>query len=432
MANGRLQRPRGTTDRLPADAPAWEEVRHIFARECRLRGYQPISTPTFECTELFDKGTGSTTDVVQKEMYTFDDRGSDSLTLRPEGTPSVVRAYLQNGLHVLSQPVKLCYLVPVFRYDRPQAGRFREHHQIGAEAIGDENPGVDAEVIDLLWSTLQALGIPDLSLHLNSLGDPESRPPYRAALVEYFTPNTDKLCPDCTERLTQNPLRVLDCKKPRCEQVSSGAPHSVDYLSDAAHEHFETLQKLLEALGIPARLNHRLVRGLDYYNRTVFEVVPPDSGAQGTVGGGGRYDYLAETLGGSHVPGVGFGSGVERILLNRRRASIADPAPPTSDVYVAPLADEALVASVTLAGNLREAGVPTEYGYSAASARAHLRRANALGVRVALIIGTREVDAGRVSLKPLEGGEQIEVGLKDAVRATQEVLARNPPDATTA
>ena len=423
MPSPGLRRPRGTADRLPADAPAWDGVLRAFARECRLRNFQPISTPTFESTELFDKGTGATTDIVQKEMYTFDDRGGDSLTLRPEGTPSIVRAYQQHGMHVLPQPVKLYYVLPVFRYDRPQAGRLREHHQIGAEALGDPNPAVDAEVIDLLWSTLRALGISDLALHVNSLGDPESRPEYRAALVAFFTPHAEKMCADCQQRLTQNPLRLLDCKKPPCARVSVDAPRSLDYLGDAARDHFDTLRSLLGALDIPCTLDHRLVRGLDYYNRTVFEIVPPDGGAQSTVGGGGRYDYLAETLGGSHLPGVGFGSGIERILLNRRRVGLEEAATRAPEVYVAPLADTALTVVTTVAAGLRQAGVATEVGFAAASPRSHLRRANAVGARVALIVGNREVEAGRVSLKPLDGGDQVDVALDDVVSSTQAVLA---------
>ena len=423
MPSSGLRRPRGTADRLPADAPAWDDVLRTFARECRLRNFQPISTPTFETTEMFDKGTGSTTDIVQNEMYTFDDRGGDSLTLRPEGTPSVVRAYQQHGMHVLPQPVKLYYVLPVFRYDRPQAGRLREHHQIGAEALGDPNPAVDAEVIDLLWSTLQALGITDLALRVNSLGDPESRPEYRAALVAYFTPHADKLCGDCQMRLTQNPLRLVDCKKPSCARVADDAPRSLDFLGDAARQHFDTLRDLLEALSIPCTLDHRLVRGLDYYNRTVFEIVPPDSGAQGTVGGGGRYDYLAEALGGSHLPGVGFGSGIERILLNRRRVGLEEASPPPPEVYIAPLADTALPVVTTVAAGLRNAGIATEAGYAAASPRSHLRRANAVGARVALIVGQREVEAGRISVKPLDGGDQVEVALDDVVASTQSALA---------
>ena len=430
MANSNIQRPRGTTDRLPVESPAWEQVYQTFARECRLRGYQPISTPTFEATELFDKGTGDTTDIVQKEMYTFEDRGGSSMTLRPEGTPSVVRAYLQNGMHALPQPVKLFYVAPIFRYDRPQAGRLREHHQIGAEALGDPSPVVDAEVIDLLWSTLLAVGVDDLSLRLNSLGDPDTRPEYRNALVSYFRPYAETMCSDCQARLTQNPLRLLDCKKPYCEQVSANAPRSVDYLDDPAREHFHTLCQLLDATMISYTVDHRLVRGLDYYNRTVFEIVPPEVGAQSTVGGGGRYDYLAEALGGTHVAGVGFGSGIERILMRRRHLGLKDPPPPKPDACIMPLVEAALSPSAILAAKLRAAGISTEIGYAPSSPRAQLRRANALGARVALIIGEREVSSGQVSVKPLDGGQQFEVSIGSAVETMQTLLVDPSPVGT--
>ena len=418
-----LQRPRGTTDRLPEDAPAWRRVTDVFERQCRLRGYQPIGTPTFEPTEMFSRGTGESTDIVQKEMYTFEDRGGDSFTLRPEGTPSVMRAYVQNGLHNRPQPAKLSYIMPMFRYDRPQAGRHREHHQIGAEALGEASASVDAEVIDLLWSTLQALQITGLELRLNSLGDPETRDEYRQALVAHFTPLLHDLCADCRERLRTNPLRLLDCKKTGCLAAGAEAPKSLDYIEDAARAHFEALQSLLGTLAIPVSIDHRLVRGLDYYNRTVFEIVPPDARAQSTVGGGGRYDYLAEALGGPHVPGVGFSAGIERIILNLKRSDVNFETPPGPDVFVAPLVDEAIGLSVQLAAGLRGAGIATETGFRAGSARSHLRRANGLGTRVVIIIGPRELEAGRVSLKPLDGGDQREVAPGDVAAAVAQMLA---------
>ena len=420
-----FQRPRGTTDRLPEEAPAWRRVVEAFERECRLHGYQPIATPTFEPTELFSRGTGETTDIVQKEMYTFEDRGGDSLTLRPEGTPSVVRAYLQNGMHVRPQPVKLYYVGPIFRYDRPQAGRYREHHQIGVEALGDESAAVDAEVIELLWSTLHALGIPDVSLQLNSLGDPDTRPAYRQALVGYFTPLADRLCADCRNRLQANPLRLLDCKQEGCVRLGSDAPRPLDFLGEAAREHFETLQTLLRALDIPFALNHRLVRGLDYYNRTVFELWPPEAGAQSTVGAGGRYDYLAETLGGPHLPGMGFGAGLERILLNLQRAGTPVDPPPAPDVFVAPLAPEALADGLAIAAELRMAGITTEAAYRAGTPRAQLRRANNLRARAAIILGPRELEAGRVAIKPMDGGEQIEAPRRSVVEAVTRLLGES-------
>lgn len=398
-------------------------VASTFQRQCQLRGFAPISTPTIERTELFARTTGDATDLGQKEMYSFEDRGGDSLTLRPEGTAPVVRAYVQNGLHNLPQPVKLFYIASIFRYDRPQAGRYREHHQIGAEALGDASPAVDAEVIDLLWSTYLALGIDDLRLQLNSLGDPDTRPAHRQALVDYFTPLADRLDAESRQRLHTNPLRILDSKHPAVAELSESAPRSLDFLGEPARAHFAELRELLHALEIPFTINHRLVRGLDYYNRTVFEFVPPDAGSQSTVGGGGRYDYLAELIGADHVPGVGFGSGIERVLLNLERRGKTPCNRPATDVYIAPLADGALTAAIRLARRLRQAGISVESGVRAASPRSHLRRASRAGSRAAILIGARELERGVVALKPLNGAPQIEVALAEAVTRVQAVLA---------
>ena len=418
-----IQRPRGTADRLPDMAPAWRLVMETFQRQCELRGFMPISTPTIERTELFRRTTGDATDLAQKEMYSFEDRGGDSLTLRPEGTAPVVRAYVQNGLHNLPQPVKLYYVASIFRYDRPQAGRYREHHQIGAEALGDPSPAVDAEVIDLLWSTYEALGIDDLRLELNSLGDPDTRPTYRQALVDYFTPLADRLDSESRDRLTTNPLRILDSKNPAVAELSAGAPQSLDYLGEPARAHFLELQGMLDALAIPYTINHRLVRGLDYYNRTVFEFVPPDAGSQSTVGGGGRYDYLAELIGADHVLGVGFGSGVERVLLNLERRGRTPSSPQVTDVYIAPLADGALAEAFRLARQLRLAGISVESGFRAASPRSQLRRASRAQARAAVLIGARELERGVATLKPLNGVAQTEVPRDEVVKCVQSVLA---------
>ena len=418
-----IQRPRGTADRLPSVAPAWRTVAETFQRQCELRGFAPISTPTIERTELFARTTGDATDLAQKEMYSFQDRGGDSLTLRPEGTAPVVRAYLQNGLHNLPQPVKLYYIASIFRYDRPQAGRYREHHQIGAEALGDPSAAVDAEVIDLLRSTYHALGIDDLRLEINSLGDPDTRSAYRQALVDYFTPLADRLDAESRERLKTNPLRILDSKRPAVKELCEGAPRSLDFLGKPARAHFAELCEMLDALEIPFTLNHRLVRGLDYYNRTVFEFMPPDAGSQSTVGGGGRYDYLAELIGAAHVPGVGFGSGIERVLLNLERHGRTPTNVPGTDVYIAPLAEGALAETMRLTRQLRQAGTSAESGFRAASPRSHLRRASRAGARVAVLIGARELERGVVALKPLNGGAQEEVSRAEAVTRIQAVLA---------
>ncbi len=421
-----IQRPRGTADRLPDAAPAWRAVIEAFERECGLRGFQPISTPTIERTELFTRTTGAATDIVQKEMYSFDDRGGDALTLRAEGTAPVVRAYLQNGMHNLPQPVKLCYVVSVFRYDRPQAGRYREHHQIGAEALGDESPAVDAELIDLLWSTYRALGLHDLRLELNSLGDADTRPAYRQALVDYFTPLADRLDHESRARLSTNPLRILDSKHPDTARLCEGAPRPIEYLGGPARAHFQELRSLLGALEIPFQINHRLVRGLDYYNRTVFEFVPPGEGAQRTVGGGGRYDDLAELLGGARVPGVGFGSGIERILLGLERLERMPDGAPSVAAYVAPLTAAALPEALRTARRLRQAGVAAACGFSAASPRSHLRRANGMQARAAILIGARELERGMVAVKPLDGGRQEEVPRDRAAAAVRAIVQAAP------
>lgn len=417
-----IQRPRGTADRLPDVAPAWRLVTETFQRECELRGFAPISTPTIERTELFARTTGDATDLAQKEMYSFEDRGGDSLTLRSEGTAPVVRAYVQNGLHNLPQPVKLYYVTPIFRYDRPQAGRYREHHQIGAEALGDPSPAVDAEIIDLLRSTYEALGIDDLRLELNSLGDPGTRGTYRQALVDYFTPLSDRLDHESRERLATNPLRILDSKHSAIAELCEGAPRSLDFLGEAAREHLADLLDLLDALEIPYTINHRLVRGLDYYNRTVFEFIPPDAGSQSTVGGGGRYDYLAELVGADHVPGVGFGSGIERVLLNMERRGTTSVSPPVTHVYVAPLAEGAVAEAMRLARQLRRAGISVESGFRAASPRSQLRRASRASVQAAVLIGARELERGIVTLKPLNGDAQIEVTQAEAVSRIRDAL----------
>lgn len=401
---------------------AWQHVIDTFTHECELRGFKPISTPTIEHTDLFSRTTGEQTDLVRKEMYSFEDRGGDSLTLRPEGTAPVVRAYLQNGMQNLQQPVKVAYVASVFRYDRPQAGRYREHHQIGAEALGDANAAVDAEIINLLWATYQALGISDLQLHINSLGDPETRPKYREALIEYFTPLKTHLDPDSLRQLETNPLRLLDSKNPAVVALCDDAPQSVDFLNREAREHFEDLKELLDALDIPFIQNNRLVRGLDYYNRTVFEFLPPDTGSQSTIGGGGRYDYLAELIDGSHVPGVGFGSGIERVLLNMERLGQEPKSTASTSVYVAPLVKGAVPAALRLSHELQRVGISTESGFGPASPRSHLRRANALTAEIAILIGEDELQKNVVAIKPLDGSDQIAAPRDQAVDTVRNLL----------
>ena len=312
----RFQAPRGTYDRLPEDQANWGLVTGAALGAAERFGYGRIDTPIFEDAGLFVRGVGEVTDIVQKETYTFDDRGGDPLTLRAEGTAPVCRAYLEHGMHNLPQPVRLFYLCPVFRYERPQSGRYRQHHQFGIEAIGGSEPEIDAEVIELAWRLLEELGISRLRLLVNSMGDLGTRPGYVSTLREYFRGRIDQIPEEIADRVESNPLRVLDSKDPRMQQVRQEAPRCVDYLGEEAQDHWRTLLGYLEAIGLPYQVEHSLVRGFDYYTRTVFEIVPEDAGSQSTIIGGGRYDGLMEQLGGRPTPGIGFGMGLERVVAN--------------------------------------------------------------------------------------------------------------------
>lgn len=292
------QAPRGTSDILPQEQAYWRYIEQKAVNICQLYGYGRIDVPTFEDTELFSRSIGKGTDIVEKEMYTFEDKGGNKITLRPEGTAPVCRAYLEHGMHNLPQPVKLYYIASIFRYERPQAGRYRQHYQFGGEAIGEDDPALDAEVIDMAWHFFSSMNLDNLSLIINSIGCKKCRPEYLSALKTYYADYTQELCSDCKTRLKRNPLRLLDCKQPQCQQLASSAPKSIDHLCPQCDEHFNRLKRYLGLLGLPFELNHRLVRGLDYYTRTVFEIQPEEEGAQSTLGGGGRYDDLIEELGG--------------------------------------------------------------------------------------------------------------------------------------
>jgi histidyl-tRNA synthetase len=408
-----LRAPRGTQDILPADQPYWDFVEATVARLCRRFGYGWIETPIFEDASLFVRGVGDVTDIVQKEMYIFQDRGGQELALRPEGTAPICRAYLQHGMHSLPQPVRLWYLAPNFRYDRPQAGRYREHHQFGAEAIGEAGAGVDAEIVELLWRLYEDLGLTGLTLNLNSIGDPNCRPAYLEVLRDYYRDKLHHVCGDCQQRFERNPLRLLDCKVPGCQPVIAGAPAMTDYLCDDCARHFADLKAYLEAVGIPYLLNPRLVRGLDYYTRTVFEVQPKEEGGQSSIGGGGRYDGLIEQLGGRPTPGIGFGTGIERIILNLKRQEIAVPQPDPVQVLVAYTTPAARVEAFRLASELRRAGIAAAASTGERSLKAQMRHAGGIGARHAAIIGERELAEGMVTLKRLDTGEQSLVSMAD-------------------
>ena len=410
-----LRAPRGTADVLPAEQPYWRLLRETAERVCRAFGYRRIDTPTFEDARVFQRTAGPGSDIVQKEMYVFEDRGGDRFTLRPDGTANTCRAYLQHGMQVLPQPVRLYYISSIFRYDRPQAGRYREHTQMGAEAIGDGDPLVDAEVIDLLRSFYEAVGLRGLTLYLNSIGDSRCRPPYLEALKRYYADKLDRVCPDCRIRYQKNPLRLLDCKEKGCQPVIASAPTLTDSLCRECAEHFSALQGYLKALGIAYRHNPRLVRGLDYYTRTVFEFVPAHGGAQSTVGGGGRYDGLMELLGGLPTPGTGFGTGFERIILNLKRQGIPAPAEPPPAVYVAYQAAAARPEALRLASRLRRQGVAALVAVGRRSLKSQMRQADGVGAAYVLILGQRELAAGTVLLKDLRDGSQEEMAPEAAL-----------------
>ena len=419
-----LRTPRGTKDRLPEEQAAWDRVTGAFERACRLHGFGRIQTPTFESHDLFTRGIGAETDIVSKELYTLDDRGGERLTLRAEGTAPVVRAYNQHGMKSRSQPVRLYYISPFFRYDRPQAGRYREHTQMGTEVLGEADSSVDGEVISLIWRVLEDLDLKGLSLEINSIGDAVCRPEYKDALVEYYASRVDELCDDCKQRLERNPLRLLDCKEAHCHELAQSAPSSVEYLCSDCEDHFQGLREGLDALDIEYTVNPRLVRGLDYYTRTVFEIIPAGSGSQGTLAGGGRYDLLSEVIGGPPLPGMGFGSGVERIVLNLQDHDGVGDATDRPDVFVAALTTAAKPFAGALASNLRRMGRSAVSGYREASARSHMRRANASRSRMAILIGDRDIGNGTVTVRDMDAKSQQDVILETAAGEIAALLDR--------
>jgi histidyl-tRNA synthetase len=404
-----FQAPRGTQDILPEDQPYWRYLSERIAHLCSLYGYEPIDTPTFEDTVLFARSIGDGTDIVEKEMYTFQDKGVNSLTLRPEMTASVVRAYLEHGMHTRLQPVKVYSIGSIFRYDRPQAGRYREFHQFNLEAMGEADPGVDVEIIQVAEHLLSSLGFRGIELQLNSIGCPVCRPSYVEGLVEYYDRHRKDLCQDCQKRLERNPLRLLDCKNRQCQPFIERAPRSSNDLDDACREHFEAVRHGLEVLEVPYALNHRLVRGLDYYTRTVFEMWAEGIGAQSAVCGGGRYDGLAEALGGKHTPGIGFALGMERTILAMRNQGLAVPALPHPPVFLAALGDEARDAGLRLAQALRKEGIGIRSSFGMKGLKAQLRQANKFGASYALIMGDTELEANKVVVRDLGRGDQEEI-----------------------
>ena len=411
---------RGVRDILPGEAPRWQRVEAEARRVFEAYGYREIRLPLFERTELFARGIGETTDIVEKEMYTFQDRSGESLTLRPEATASLLRAYIEHGLHVQPKPVRLYTLGPMFRYERPQAGRYRQFHQVNVEALGEAHPALDAEVIGMLMELFRALGLAErLALQINSIGDEACRPAFRERLAAYLREHAGELCPECRGRIERNPLRVLDCKRPGCQPVIDKAPSILEALCPGCREHFERVRGYLDALGLAYRVNPRMVRGLDYYVRTTFEVLTGELGAQNALAGGGRYDGLIQALGGPPDPGIGFAVGVERVTLLLGVGQ--DGAVPTA--LLIPLGEAALTALLPLAQAARRQGVGVEVAYGR-KLRGELERAHRLGVPYVVIVGEDELRAGQASLRDMASGAQRGIPLE---RLPEELAALGRP-----
>jgi histidyl-tRNA synthetase len=398
--------PRGTFDILPQEHAYWKYVEEKAVSLCQLYGYQPLSTPIFEDAQVFTKTVAGGTDIVDKEMYVFEDKSGQELALRAEGTAPVCRAYLEHGLFNLPQPVKLYYIGPAFRYERPQSGRYRQHHQFGFEALGEADPALDAEVIETARQFFSSLGLSRFIIQLNSIGCKLCRPRYLEALRRHYSDCTDRICPDCKVRLAKNPLRLLDCKKAPCQEITENAPQITDHLCPECQLHFETVQKYLQLMRIPFQLNPRLVRGLDYYTRTVFEVGPPENRGQSALGGGGRYDNLIEELGGKSTPAVGFAAGLERIILNLKKQRVAIPALPRPAVFITYLEGETKTEAMRLASELRKAGIAVIMATGDKSLRGQMRQADSLGIPCAIILGKQEVSKRNVMLRDMRSGEQ--------------------------
>ena len=402
---------KGTKDVLPAEVHKNQYIEATCITAAGNCGFKEIRTPVFEHTELFQRGVGDTTDVVQKEMYTFDDKGGRSITLRPEGTAGAARSFLENGLSNDTLPQKVCYLTSCYRYEKPQAGRLREFHQFGVECFGASEPIADAEIISLANQIFNELGVGEIHLEINSIGCPECRKEYHKALKEYFTSKQDELCSNCRERLERNPMRLLDCKVPSCKELAKDAPVVLDYLCEDCKEHFEKVKKYLDAMNIEYKVNPKIVRGLDYYTKTVFEFVADSIGAQGTVCGGGRYDGLIEEFGGQKTPSLGFGMGLERLQLVMEAQNCPFPEAERPDLFIAALGEKAQLKAVEIAKDMRDEGFSVVYDVNGRSLRAQMKYADKLGAKFNVVIGDSEVENGKAKLKNMSSGESADIDL---------------------
>ena len=419
-------RPRGTNDILPGEVEKWQFIENEARKVSRDFGYQEIRTPIFEHTELFLRGVGETTDIVEKEMYSFFDRGKRNITLRPEGTASTVRAFLENKLFAEPQPTKMYYIGPMFRYDRPQAGRYRQFHQYGVEVFGSHHPSVDAEVIGLACTYLEKLGLSGIKVHINTVGCPECRPQHHVNLLKYFEDKKDKLCNTCQDRMAKNPLRILDCKNPTCQEISISAPTTESSACSECKGHFQQVLNYLEILEVNYLVDPKLVRGLDYYTHTAFEILVQGIGAQSAICGGGRYNGLIEQCGGKPMPGIGFAMGLERLLLtlNNEKVNLTGLLS-NPEIYIAVTSPKAQELSFRLAMELRKKGISTEKDYFEKSLKAQMKAADRFDVKFTLILGEEELANNKIIVKEMATSEQKEIPIDDILSYLERGLLKN-------
>jgi len=406
-----IQAPKGTHDVLPNEVYKWQHVERVMREICSIYGYKEIRIPVFEHTELFQRSVGETTDIVQKEMYTFQDKGGRSITLRPEGTAGVVRSYLEHGMASLAHPIKLYYILSAYRYENVQKGRFREFNQFGLEIFGSKEAEAEAELISMIFALLDELGIKNLDLNINNIGCSVCRKDYHKALKDYYKNNISKMCKTCNDRLEKNPMRILDCKEKSCTEINKDAPSIIDFLCEECSSHFDRLKYLLNKMGIKFNINPRIVRGLDYYTKTVFEFISKDIGAQGTVCGGGRYDGLIEEMGGQPTPGLGFGMGIERLISVMENAGFQFAEEKKPDLFISAIGKEAREKAVILTQDLRKKGFFVQFDLIDRSVKAQMKFADKIGAKNVIVIGGNEIESGKAKIKNMETGEEKDISL---------------------
>ncbi|MGO1370937.1 MAG: histidine--tRNA ligase [Senegalia sp. (in: firmicutes)] len=416
--------PRGTKDVLPNESYKWQYLEKVFREVCNNFGYKELRTPTFEHTELFERGVGETTDVVQKEMYTFLDKGDRSITLKAEGTAPAARSYIENKLYADPQPIKTFYITPIFRYERPQKGRLREHHQFGVEVYGSESPSIDAEVMSILDNLYKKLGVKGIELQINSIGCSKCRPNYDQALKEFLNEKLDDLCETCNSRFDTNPMRILDCKNDNCQKQLEDAPTMLDYLCDECNQHFDMVKGYLDNLEIEYIVNPRIVRGLDYYTKTAFEFISSEIGAKSTVCGGGRYDGLVEQIGGPHTPAIGFGMGIERLLLTLENNNIELPKDDDLDIFIVTMDEKSKALAMKIIKDLREINISSDLDHLDRSVKAQFKYSNKLNSTYTIVIGNDEIENKSVKIKNMKTSEQEEISLENIVENIKKKIRR--------